>query len=262
MMTSTVKKSSDLVKRIKRFLLRERRRDRALANLLDCLDSCRDVYLFGGVLRDIALYGISKLESDIDIVCAGPRDFVDLVVEENGFNFEKNKFGGLRVETECWFVDLWGAENTWAFREGGREYVDIKSLLDTTITNWESILCSLKECRLIYRENYFKDLNERYLHVVFDRNPNPLGMYVRIMRAYACKDASVLSSGAARVVSEALSAYSFEDMSAYERDHYQFQYIGEDVYEHFRKCVRKLDLLPIEMGKKKISLWGPHGSLW
>ena len=110
---------------------------------------------------------------------------------------------------------------------------------------------------VIHRENYFRDLNERYLHVVLDRNPNPLGMYVRIMRAYACKDASVLSSRAARVVSEALSAYSFEDMSAYERDHYQFQYIGEEVYEHFRKRVRKLDLLPIEIRKKKISLWEP-----
>ena len=253
-MTGTVKKSSDLVKRVRRFLLRERRRDRVLSSLLDRLESCRDVYLFGGVLRDIALYGITKLESDIDLVCVGSQDLVNSAVEGSGLRFEKNKFGGLRVETERWFVDLWSAEDTWAFREGGREYTDIRSLLDTTITNWESILCCLNGCRLIHGENYFTDLNKRYLHVVFDKNPNPLGMYVRIMRAYACRHASVLSGRAARVLNEALSVYSLEDMSTYEREHYLYRYIVEDVYEHFKERVRKPDLLPVELRKTRTLL--------
>ena len=253
-MTGTVKKSNDLAKRVRRFLLRERKRDKALSSLLERLESCRDVYLFGGVLRDIALYGITKLESDIDLVCVGSQDLVDSAVEGSGLRCEKNKFGGLRIETERWFVDLWGAEDTWAFRDGGREYAGVRSLLGTTITNWESILCRLKGCKLIHGENYFKDLNERYLHVVYERNPNPLGMYVRIMRAYACKDASVLSGTAARVLSDALKVYSFEDMRTYERNHYQFNYIVESVYEHFRKRVGNPGLLPIELRKTRASL--------
>lgn len=253
-MTGTVRKSSDLVKRVKRFLSRERERDRGLSSLLDILESCRDVYLFGGILRDIALYGITKLESDIDLVCVGSHASVSSMVERNGFRFEKNKFGGVRVETERWFVDVWNAEDTWAFREGGREYADVGSLLDTTITNWESILCSLNGCRLIHRDSYFRDLNERYLHVVFDKNPNLLGMHVRIMRAYACRHASVLSGKAAQVVAEALNAYSFEDLSAYEKEHYRYRYIVEDVYEHFKKCVRDPNLLPVQVRKAKTSL--------
>ena len=246
-MIRTAKKSSDLAKRVRRFLSRERRRDRRLSSLLDCLESRRDVYLYGGILRDIALYGISKLDSDIDLVCVGSRDLVGSVVKEKRFPFRENKFGGFRVQTEWWFVDLWHAEETWAFREGGCEYHGVESLLGATITNWESILCRLDDHRLIHGENYFRDLNERYLHVVLERNPNPLGMYVRIMRAYACKEAAVLSGKAAEVVSGGLKVYSFDDIRAYEQGHYRVQYIGESVYELFKKRLMKTGPWPIEL---------------
>ena len=73
-MTRTATKPGDLSKRVKRFLSRERDSDRVLSRLLDCLDSLHDSYLFGGVLRDIALFGISRLESDIDLVSEASRD--------------------------------------------------------------------------------------------------------------------------------------------------------------------------------------------
>ena len=256
-MTRTARKSSDLAKRVKRFLLRERGRDRALSNLLGRLMSCQ-VYLFGGILRDIALYGISRLEeADIDLVCVDSRDSLDSAVEEGDFQFRKNKFGGFRIETDRWFVDIWNAEDTWAFRRGGRQYDGVESLLDTTITNWESILFRLEGGRLIHGENYFRDLNERYLDVVFDRNPNPLGMYVRILRAYACKEASELSCRAAQILSAALSVYSFEDVNDYERNHYRAEHIAENVYDLVKKGVAVPGLLPVELRKPKSSpsLW-------
>ena len=253
-MIRTARKSSDLAKRVRRFLWRERRRDRSLSSLLDCLESRRDVYLYGGVLRDIALYGISNVESDIDLVCVGSRDVVGAVVREDRFRFRENKFGGFRAETERWFVDLWHAEETWAFREGGCEYRGVESLLGVTITNWESILCRLDGHRLIHGENYFRDLNKRYLHVVLERNPNPLGMYVRIMRAYACKEAAVLSGKAAEVVGRGLQMYSFADIRAYESGHYRIQYIGEGVYELFRRRL-------MNPGSRPVELRGARGSL-
>lgn len=257
-MTGTARKSSDLTKRVKRFLLRERKRDGALSHLLDCLISCQAVYLFGGVLRDIALYGISRLdESDIDLVCVGSGDSLGSLVSEGGFRSRKNKFGGFRVETDWWFVDLWSAEETWAFRRGGQRYDGVESLLDTTITNWESILFELEECKLLHGENYFRDLNEGYLDVVFCRNPNPLGMYVRILRAYACKDASVFSSRAVRVLSSALEVHSFEDVNAYERSHYRVSHIGEKLYDRLKARVKSPDLFPVELGRRRsnLSLW-------
>ena len=56
--------------------------------------------MFGGVLRDIALFGISKLDSDIDLVYLGATETIGTVVTRNGFKFKENKFGGLRVETK------------------------------------------------------------------------------------------------------------------------------------------------------------------
>ena len=244
MMARTATKSSDLVKRVKRFLSRERDRDRVLSRLLDSLD---DAYLFGGVLRDIALFGIGRLESDIDLVSESSRDQIRSVVETNRFRFRQNRFDGFRVETERWFVDIWSAEDTWAFRKGGCQYDGIESLLSTTITNWESILYQLNGCRLIHGENYFKDINDRYLHTVFDKNPNPLSMYVRILRTYACKDAARLSGKAAWVLNTALRRYSFEVLSAYERGHYSVPYIGHAVYDLFRDRVEKPGLLTVEL---------------
>lgn len=276
-MTRTARKSSDLAKRVKRFLLRERKRDGVLSHLLDRLMSCQTVYLFGGVLRDIALYGISRLdapaeirqdllgqrqgESDIDLVCVGSRDLLDSAIAESSFEFRRNKFGGFRVETSSWFVDLWNAEDTWAFRRGGRQYNGVESLLDTTITNWESILFKLEGCRLIHGENYFRDLNERYLDVVFCENPNPLGMYVRILRTYACKDASVLSGKAARVLSTALAVHSFEEIRAYEGNHYRVNHIGKNVYDHLKAGVESPDLFPVELKKRRsnLALWEVRG---
>ena len=151
-------------------------------------------------------------------------------------------------------MDLWHAEETWAFREGGCKYRGVESLLGVTITNWESVLCRLDGHRLIHGKNYFRDLNERYLHVVLERNPNTLGMYVRIMRAYACKEAAVLSAKAAEVVSGGLKAHSFGDIQAYESGHYRVQYIGEDVYELFRTRLVNPGLGPVELREARESL--------
>jgi len=217
------------------------------------------VYLFGGVVRDIALYGISRLDSDIDLVCVESRDGIWPWAKAKGLSFQQNKFGGCRVETDRWFVDLWRVEDTWAFKEGGCKYTGVESLLGTTITNWESILYGLRDQKLIYAGNYFEDLEERYLDVVYYRNPNPLGMYVRILRAYGLKDAAILSGKAVRAVNGALGTYSFGDVSAYEKEHYQFQYISKDIYDLFWERVREPNLFPTRLREGKgLLLWGAN----
>lgn len=243
-MTATAKKPSDLVKRIQRFLSTQRARDKYLACLLDRLNTHPGAYLFGGVLRDIALYGGSKFESDIDFVYTGSRASVVPVVIDR-LPIEKNKFGGFRMKTAHWSVDIWSAENTWAFQHGFRKYECIESLLDTTITNWESILYDIKKNKLFYKKNYFDDLNRRYLDVVLDSNPNPLGMYVRIIRTCICKDVSILSNRAFQLINEAITDYSFEDISLYERTHFPDSYVDRSAYDYFknREHVEDSDML-------------------
>ena len=214
--------------------------DSALARLLDSVVG--PAYLFGGVVRDLALYGkrgLSSRDVDIDIVCAAPgrlanEFFVGLEQQEG---VVRNKFGGLRMATDRWKVDLWAAQDTWAFREGGFRYQSIESLLETTITNWEAVLFRLNGGPLMCKHGYFQDIQTGYLDVVFSENPNPLGMCVRVVRA--CIDWPVvrLSTRARDVVRQAIEAYSFEGLKSYEREHYRRQYIEEGPYEWVTRSV-------------------------
>ena len=232
-MIQTAKSRDALSKRVKRFLEREMAKDECLANLLHRVAFPGSTYLFGGVLRDIALYGIAEFGSDIDIVYTSKRTKIDLAAIGD-VSVNRNRFGGFRIKTKHWFVDAWEAQESWAFLQGYRKYKSIESLLDTTITNWESILYRVDGGRLICKDNYFHDLRRRYLDVVLDKNPNTLGMYIRLVRAHAIKDASILSNRAAQVIREGLMAYSFEEMNCYETAHYSDAYISRETYNYLK----------------------------
>ena len=230
-MATIAKNATDLAKRVGRFLERERALDRLLSSLLEDM-SARPAYLFGGIVRDIAFDGIRDADgvaSDIDIVCGGPSGFVDHLAERCAGcqDVKRNKFGGYRISTGRWQVDVWNIRSTWAFRTGQLPYQSPESILGTTITNWESILFRLDHARVICDDGYFRNIADGYLDVVLEANPNPLGMYVRVIRAHADGRVSQLSKRAADLLRRAMSTHSFEDFSSYERGHYGHPLIEE-----------------------------------
>ena len=246
-----------LTKRVKYFLLRERKRDASLSRLLDELPTVSPAYLFGGIIRDIALFGNrDPLKSDIDIVCDGQESQLRSSLE--GFPtkepFRKNKFGGFRIKTEIWSVDIWSAKSTWAFKQGVRTYKGIQSLLETTITNWEGILFPLHGGPLICREGYFEDVHRGYLDVVLVENPNPIGMYVRIFRSYADKGASEFSHRAVEALRKAVSEHSFEEFSSYEKTHYGNFHISESIYNQFAELRDRGVVGPVRLAKANETL--------
>src|SRR5690554_5107071 len=86
-----------------------------IADFLDLLCSALpmgNVYLFGGVLRDLALFGTRGFCSDIDLVVDEGWDTCVPFLEHLGAR--KNKFGGYRLWVAGWPVDIWSAEETWA----------------------------------------------------------------------------------------------------------------------------------------------------
>ena len=92
-----------------------------------------DVYLFGGVLRDLALLGRKGFNSDIDVVVEG--NWEQFVSYLDSLKAHKNKFGGYRLTIGGWPVDIWNASETWAIKRGLVRYNGIASLTETTVLN-------------------------------------------------------------------------------------------------------------------------------
>ena len=213
-----------LAQRVRKFMDAETTRDPGLACLVDRLSESSNAYLFGGVVRDIAIGRRDGrrewVPGDIDIVHE-PYSSVDILPVIDGMTFVRNRFGGLRVRTGLWDVDIWEARDTWAFRNGLVAYQGIESILGTTITNWESVLYRIDGGKVICGDAYLDDIERGYLDVVLDVNPNRLGMCVRLMRACSVKEQVSLSGSVIRTVRAVLRDHTSEEIRAYERSRYR-----------------------------------------
>lgn len=190
-----------------------------------------DVYLFGGVLRDVALLGGKEFSSDIDVVVDGDWRCCALYFESLGAY--RNKFGGYRLEVAGWLVDIWSAKETWAVKQGLVKYRGIPSLLETTVLNWDAILMSWKSGRFICSDNYLCMLENRVLDIVLEKNPNPLGMVTRVFRHFCLKDARKITPKAAEFLARSANKYSFNEIKKSELRSYGDSVIESAVYEFF-----------------------------
>jgi len=192
-----------------------------------------DIYLFGGLLRDLALIGRRGFNSDIDLVVDG--NWYNLVPYLKSLHATKNKFGGYRLNIGGWPIDIWNAKETWAFREGIIEYESIFSLTKTTVLNWDAILMNWRTKEIICRDNYFEELNLRVLDVVLEENPNPLGMAVRVFRHLCTKDAKKITWNAAKFLAKSGRKYSFKELKDAELESYSDSVIEPAIYAFFRQ---------------------------
>lgn len=197
-----------------------------------------DVYVFGGVLRDLALLGRRGFHSDIDLVVEG--DWSHVVSYLQTLKAKKNKFGGYRVLVGGWPIDIWNAKETWAIRQGYVLYKGIASLTDTTVLNWDAILMSWRTKSFIYRKNYFEEISERILDVVLEDNPNPLGMAVRVFRHLCLKDARKITIKAVAYLAHCTETFSFEEIKSAELRSYSKPVIDLRWYRLF-ECINGVD---------------------
>lgn len=190
-----------------------------------------DVYLFGGVLRDLALYGKRGFKSDIDLVVEGGWDYCIPYLLSLGAR--QNKFGGYRLSIGGWPVDIWNARDTWAIREGLVNYSGIASLTQTTVLNWDAILMNWRSRSFVWRDNYLAELQSRQLDIVLEPNPDPLGMAVRVFRHFCLKDAKRVTQRAALYLAHSTTQYSFDVLRRREVRSFGDAAIELPVYEFF-----------------------------
>ena len=211
MKVSPAENKSILSKRLKRFFDSESKRRGELCRFIDRISKEVDVYVFGGVIRDIALYGVRQFDSDIDLVYMGDDSNLQRLLRH--YNADSNKYGGKRLKVGCWMVDIWAADESWAFRKKYLKFESVESLLDTTITNWDAILYRWKDKQIICKENYFADISERYLDIVFELNENEFNMCARILRWIDAKPvARKLSPKVKSILATAYNKYPKEKL--------------------------------------------------
>jgi hypothetical protein len=190
-----------------------------------------EVYLFGGILRDLALLGRRGFNSDVDLVVEGHWSHCVAYLESLGAM--QNKFGGFRLPVAGWSVDIWNAQETWAIRNGCVEYRGIASLTETTVLNWDAILMDWRTKRFVSRPGYLREIHERILDVVLMQNPNPLGMAVRVFRHLCLKDAKKITSRGAAYLADATEKYTFDLIRSEEIRSYGKSVIQKPIYDLF-----------------------------
>jgi hypothetical protein len=202
-----------------------------------------EVFLFGGLIRDVALLGARGFNSDVDVVVEGDWELARAYIESLGAR--RNKFGGYRLEVAEWPIDVWNAEATWAIVNGFVEYKGIASLTQTTVLNWDAILMNWRTRGFIYSRGYFEAIREGVLDIVLEANPNPLGMATRVFRHLCAKDAAKITMKAALYLARAAAEYPFQMLRAAEIRSYSESLIQPEVYEFFKRVNAEDDALEL-----------------
>lgn len=208
---------------------------KSIASFLDFLTDALpdgDAYLFGGVLRDLALLGGRGFDSDIDVVVEGDWSSCTRYLDHLGAH--RNKFGGYRLEVATWKVDVWSAKETWAIRQGLVKYRGIASLTETTVLNWDAILMNWRTRAFIFRQGYFDEIQARILDIVLEQNPDPEGMVVRVFRHLCLKDAKSVTSKALIFLADATATYSLQVLTEREVKSYGKSIIDPAIYRYFQ----------------------------
>jgi hypothetical protein len=202
-----------------------------------------NVYLFGGVLRDLALFGRAGFHSDVDIVVEGAWEPLSRFLDSVGAR--RNKFGGYRLFAGDWPIDIWNAEDTWAIRENLVTYEGISSLTKTTVLNWDAILMNWRSGAFICSGSYLNTLQARALDVVLEENPNPLGMAVRVFRHLSAKDAKSIGRHAIEYLERTTKFYCLDELIRSENESYGNSVIEPSLYRLFALS-REVDSSDVE----------------
>ena len=178
--------------------------------------------IFGGVLRDLMLFGNSEVPRDVDVV-VGDVSAEDLEKAYKNLIYGKNRFGGLRLRAKGWMIDLWALNDTWAFREHLREPVDFNTLVRTTFLNVEAIAAEIPthhgRPRPIYSGGFFETISGKVLDISFEPNPNPGLCVVRSIATALRLNWSISKRLGAYIVHHA-SLTPIQNLMAVQESHY------------------------------------------
>lgn len=170
-----------LEKRLEYFFLYRHRHRGELRLAIDELQSMGHVVLIGGMLRDLAVLGNLRFQSDVDLVIA-PHDEDELNRRIQHLNLTKNRFGGYSWPAGKWRVDVWVLRETWANVMGHVKVERFEDLVRTTFFDFDAIIYKIQSKELVHEAGYFTRMGRKVFGINLRPNPNPVGNAVRAFR--------------------------------------------------------------------------------
>lgn len=176
--------------------------------------------VFGGLLRDLVLYGPKAKPRDVDIVVdCSPEE---LVSHFRNYQFEQTRFGGLRVQYQLWNFDIWSLRDTWAFKISNIP-VSFENLPKTTFFNMEAVAADLGSSRgkerAVYSYGFESAVVSRILDINFEPNPFPQLCIVRAL-LMAAKHGFLISPRLATYITEQASHTDIDSILRAQAKHY------------------------------------------
>jgi len=213
-----------------------------------------DVYIVGGMLRDLFLAGNRSFSSDIDFIISecSSSDFDALMLP---LGARRNRFGGYRIQLQKWSVEMWRLEDTWAHREGLCDVFTVEDVGKTTFFDWDPIFYNVARRDVLVEPDYFQRLRNRILEVRLGKSPNPLANIVRALR-YANKWDALFGPGLARLVLQTIVDTGWERLRSYEMASFHDPQLplldGDDVEHRLRRYERTGDLSWLRIGRRAV----------
>ncbi len=132
-------------------------------------------FLFGGMLRDLLIFGGRATPRDIDVVIANGTS--EEIEESLGpYIRRRNRFGGFQLQVCNWLFDVWPLEKTWAFVKSQTLSPSPANLPKTTFLNVEAIAISVDEKGRVvelFECGFFEAIRTRIIDINFLENPFP-----------------------------------------------------------------------------------------
>lgn len=141
--------------------------------LIDSLNSCGEILLFGGAVREFNDSKFNTIPRDFDIVIKKYNKNVNLDKLLNEFSYMKNRFNGYKIQADSLEFDIWEIENTWAFKEkkiSCSEEDYIEKLQETVFLNIDSVVYNITK-QQVYYNRYEEAMKHKVLDVVLTDNP-------------------------------------------------------------------------------------------
>jgi hypothetical protein len=221
-------------------------------------------FLFGGLLRDVAILGLRHRPRDVDVVIENSSS-EELAEELNPYIKRRNRFGGFQLELRKWHFDVWPLQKTWAFVQNKNLVASPQNLPKTTFLNVEAVAASLGEngeVAEIFESGFFEALRTKTLDINLEDNPYPALAAVRAL-ATAEKLGYSLSPRLGRYILETEARLGSEALVSAQDSHYGYVRFRKAKVQKLVKLVRqeltRSPAAPIRLHDAKttrqLSLW-------